>query len=228
MWVSGNLFHVGWNGNYELWINNPVVEIPIAHSIWDPHISTGSNAVVLYYSGLYNWMYAVGFIHVYQLYYFVILTELLAVISITLGKIHFVSTEKLFHWLICQDLSYGSIAYYFDSSVTHFRRLNFHIIGSLSILWAGHFQLNSLSTTSITFLGGFQSNTVSLYITDIAHHHLGVGVLFVWSAHLYSSFSSKPSKPQVPSLSLALAGCCIITSVVGQQIYSLTPYLYLS
>jgi len=104
-----------------------VVETPIAHSIWDPHLSTGSNAVVLYYSGIYNWMYAVGFIHVYQLYYFVILTELLAVISITLGKIHFVSTEKLFQAVIRMvPTSYGSmlsIAYYFDSSVTHFRRL---------------------------------------------------------------------------------------------------------
>ena len=121
----------------------------------------------------------------------------------------------------------------------------FLFVTTLEYLWAGHLilQLSSSSTTiplarSITFLGGFQSNTVSLYITDIAHHHLGVGVLFVfefsvlfvWSAHLYSSFSRIESKPHgpVPSLSLALAGCCIITSVVGQQIYSLTPYLYLS
>ena len=224
MWVSGNLFHIGWNGNYELWINNPGVETPIAHSIWDPHLSTGSNAVVLYYSGIYNWMDAVGFMNVYQLYNFVILTELLAVISITLGNIHFVSTEKLFHWL-----GESPIAYYFDSSVPHFRRLNFHILGFLSILWAGHC-LSLDKGACITFLGGFQSNTVSLYITDIAHHHLGVGVLFVWSAHLYSRvifIESQPHGP-VPSLSLALAGCWIITSVVGQQIYSLTPYLYLS
>jgi photosystem I P700 chlorophyll a apoprotein A2 len=39
-------------------------------------------------------------------------------------------------------------------------------------------------------------------------------------------------RPQAKSLqlqlSLALAGCCIITSVLAQQMYSLTPYLYLS
>ncbi len=40
----------------------------------------------------------------------------------------------------------------------------------------------------LTFLGGLKSNTISLYLTDIAHHHLGVGILFVWASHLYLSF----------------------------------------
>ena len=39
----------------------------------------------------------------------------------------------------------------------------------------------------LTFLGGFKSNTLSLYLTDIAHHHLGVGILFVWASHVYLS-----------------------------------------
>ena len=24
MWVSGNLFHIAWHGNYELWVKNPI------------------------------------------------------------------------------------------------------------------------------------------------------------------------------------------------------------
>ena len=38
----------------------------------------------------------------------------------------------------------------------------------------------------LTLLGGFKSNTTSLYLTDIAHHHLGVGVLSIWVSHLYT------------------------------------------
>lgn len=35
------------------------------------------------------------------------------------------------------------------------------------------------SSSIFTFLGGLKSNTISLSLTDIAHHHLGVGILFV-------------------------------------------------
>ena len=27
VWVSRNLFHIGWNGNYELWVKNPIASI---------------------------------------------------------------------------------------------------------------------------------------------------------------------------------------------------------
>jgi photosystem I P700 chlorophyll a apoprotein A2 len=101
------------------------------------------------------------------------------------------------------------------------------------------------STQVITFLGGLKSNTISLYLTDIAHHHLAVGILFVWASHLYLSFYKgfghrigdvfvnlfgnglmiRPLGKSVQlQLSLALAGSCLITSVLGQQMYSLTPY----
>ena len=39
----------------------------------------------------------------------------------------------------------------------------------------------------LTFIGGFKSNTISLYLTDIAHHQLGVGIIFVWACHVYLS-----------------------------------------
>ena len=101
--------------------------------------------------------------------------------------------------------------------------------------------------SSLTFAGGLKSNTMSLYLSDIGHHHLGVGILFVLSTHLYLSlykgfghrigdifFVNGNSRP-IPlhkSLHLQLSlGCtrlATITSVVGQQVYSLRPYLYLS
>jgi photosystem I P700 chlorophyll a apoprotein A2 len=41
----------------------------------------------------------------------------------------------------------------------------------------------------LTFLGGLKSNTISLNLTDIAHHHLSIGILFVWASHVYLSLS---------------------------------------
>ena len=81
LWVSRNLYHIGWNGNYELWVKNPIATIPIAHGIWDPHFglsisdaySSGKSdsTIVLSYSGIYNWLYTFGFMKVNDLYNFV-------------------------------------------------------------------------------------------------------------------------------------------------------------
>jgi len=313
LWVSGNLYHIGWNGNYELWIKNPIATMPIAHGIWDPHFVSGMNgayssggsdsAVVLSYSGIYNWLYASGLTKVNDLYNFVILCECVAVISLLLGKVHLIYLEDMLQWLFWRDNLYTPIFYLpfrlflacFDLSGL---RLNFHIgvmIGFFSIAWCGHlvhvaipvsrgicfnngpalglypfytgnWVLYSLGVDGdhifgsavgdctspqaiLTFHGGFKSDTASLYLTDIAHHHLAVGVLFVWAGHVYSSFKkgfghrirdvlfvngnsglmiASIGKSLHFQLSLALAGVSVITSVVAQHTYSLTPYPYLS
>jgi photosystem I P700 chlorophyll a apoprotein A2 len=298
MWVSGNLFHIGWNGNYELWILNPIATMPIAHGIWDPHFASalgGESGTVVLFSGIFNWLYALGFTNLFQLYNFVILCELLAVISLLLGKLHLISYEEFWFWLTLNRaltidikvhpplkiLTSGILAYFDLSGL----RLNFHIgvmIGFFSIAWCGHLvhcaipvsrgampSLKALYSSAqaldvdnhvfgstlgagqaiLTFLGGLKSDTASLYLTDIAHHHLAVGVLFVWAGHLYSSFykgfghrirdvlvSPYANGPMIRSLgksvqlqlSLALAGSSLITSVLAQEMYSLTPYPYLS
>ena len=110
LWVSRNLFHIGWNGNYELWVKNPIATIPIAHGIWDPHFglsisdaySSGKSdyTIVLSYSGIYNWLYTLGFNSVFHLYNFVMICELLAVISIPLGKVHLIYLEDTLQWCV--------------------------------------------------------------------------------------------------------------------------------
>lgn len=83
-----------------------------------------------------------------------------------------------------------------------------------------------------------------MYLTDIAHHHLAIGITFIHTGHLYSSFraalgtyirdtlytSTKPHsiKSLHLALSLILASCTALTSTTTQHIYSLTPYFYLS
>jgi photosystem I P700 chlorophyll a apoprotein A2 len=40
-------------------------------------------------------------------------------------------------------------------------------------------------TAILTFLGGFHPQTEALWLTDIAHHHLAIGCLFVIAGHMY-------------------------------------------
>ena len=39
-------------------------------------------------------------------------------------------------------------------------------------------------TSLLTFLSGFKSDTSSLFLSDIAHHHIALGVLLIWSSSL--------------------------------------------
>jgi photosystem I P700 chlorophyll a apoprotein A2 len=40
-------------------------------------------------------------------------------------------------------------------------------------------------TAILTFLGGFHPQTQALWLTDIAHHHLALGVVFITAGHMY-------------------------------------------
>ena len=97
LWVSRNLFHIGWNGNYELWVKNPIATIPIS----DAYSSGKSDSTIVQSSsGIYNWLYTLGFIQVNDLYNFVIISECVAVISIPLGKVHLIYLEDTLQCII--------------------------------------------------------------------------------------------------------------------------------
>lgn len=201
-------------------------------------------------------VFTIGCINVFQIYNFVIVGELLAVASIVLAKLHLAYLDSKLQWLSLAKSS--SFTWPLRMVVSCFDlgglRLNFHIgvlIGFTCVAWSGHLvhvalglafnpqqyedswrQLSSL----ITFEGGIQSDTCSLYLTDMAHHHLAVGIIFVLSAHLYSSlykgFGVRLSdllklngtagstiielcKSLHVQLALACAGLGVITSVVA-------------
>jgi photosystem I P700 chlorophyll a apoprotein A2 len=52
---------------------------------------------------------------------------------------------------------------------------------------AGHVfgTANGAGTAILTFLGGFHPQTESLWLTDMAHHHLAIAVLFIVAGHMY-------------------------------------------
>jgi photosystem I P700 chlorophyll a apoprotein A2 len=97
VWVSRNLFHIATNANYSLWVKNPIGSIPIAHGIWDPHFGLSISEAYsssICYSGIYNWLYSLGFNNMPDLYNFVIIQPLLGVISIPLPNLHFIYLEE--------------------------------------------------------------------------------------------------------------------------------------
>ena len=309
VWVSTSLFHIGWNGNYEVWEQNPIKTIPIAHGICDPHFGLSNIRKKIAYNGIYNWLYSLGFNSVFKhLYNFVITHELLAVISIPLGSsIHLIYLDGLLHKLnpspgfrrnLYASAYQCSISYIhrylgrmnvhsysilqthyafgcFKLFTAYFDRitlgLNLHtgiIIGFLSIAWCAHLVhlaipiiqgrypfytgnwvlyihkmdkdnhiwsgINSVSI--LTFFGGLKSNTISLYLEDIAHHHLGLGILFVVSTHLYLGYHKgfghriRDASSVARNIGTPIAHhpTGTITSVVAQHIYPYTGYVYLS
>jgi photosystem I P700 chlorophyll a apoprotein A2 len=268
-WVSANLFHMSWSSNYEVWLKNPILTHGIAHNLWDPHYSallhstytsTGGNyAVVLSYSGINNWLYTCGFSSINQIYNFVIACEVIAVISILLAKLHHVLNGELLSFLAQRAQTSFMLDYI--TADAYGIRLNYHtgvLVGLTSLAWCGHLISLAIPVARgvtevevgayLTFLGGLKSDTASLYLSDIAHHHLALGVFAVACGHIYASlnksfghrirdvlyiqFGSTHHQTSSTSLHLALAlalSCSsLITSWVAQQIYSLRPYFYLS
>ncbi len=52
---------------------------------------------------------------------------------------------------------------------------------------AGHMfgTATGAGTAILTFLGGFHPQTESLWLTDMAHHHLAIAVIFIVAGHMY-------------------------------------------
>nr|ALP86063.1 photosystem I P700 apoprotein A2 [Phacus orbicularis] len=111
-------------------------------------------------------------------------------------------------------------------------------------------------TAILTFLGGFHPETKSLWLSDIAHHHLAIAVIFIIAGHMYRtnfgighSINEILNAHKAPSgnlgdghnnlyetineslhfqLGLALACLGVITSLVAQHMYSLPSYVFIS
>jgi photosystem I P700 chlorophyll a apoprotein A2 len=111
-------------------------------------------------------------------------------------------------------------------------------------------------TAILTFLGGFHPQTESLWLTDMAHHHLAIAVIFIIAGHMYKTqFGIGHSIKEILNahvppkgglgaghkglydtvnnslhfqLGLALASLGVITSLVAQHMYSMPPYAFIS
>ncbi|MBE9067570.1 photosystem I core protein PsaB [Leptolyngbya cf. ectocarpi LEGE 11479] len=304
LWVSGNLFHVAWQGNFEQWIQDPLNVKPIAHAIWDPHF--GQNAVDAFtqagatgpvnvaFSGVYHWWYTIGMRTNGDLYAASLFLLVLSSIFLLAG------------WLHLQPKFRPSLSWFKNAE----SRLNHHLAGLFgvsSLAWTGHLvhvaipesrgvhvgwdnfltvaphpaglapfftgnwgvyaqspdTVNHVFGTSegagtaiLTFLGGFHPQTESLWLTDMAHHHLAIAVIFIIAGHMYRtnfgighSIKEILNAHQPPSgglgdghkgmfdtlnnslhfqLGLALASLGVVTSVVAQHMYAMPPYAFMA
>jgi photosystem I P700 chlorophyll a apoprotein A2 len=108
----------------------------------------------------------------------------------------------------------------------------------------------------LTFLGGFNPQTESLWLTDMAHHHLAIAVIFIVAGHMYrTNFgighsirdilnAHKPPAGKLGDghvglydtvnnslhfqLGLALGALGTVTSLVAQHMYSMPPYAFMA
>ncbi len=107
----------------------------------------------------------------------------------------------------------------------------------------------------LTFYGGLNPATNSLWLSDIAHHHLAIAVIFIIAGHMYKTNwgighsireildAHTPPSGRLGAghrnlydtvnnslhfqLGLALASLGTVTSLVAQQMYALPPYFYM-
>jgi photosystem I P700 chlorophyll a apoprotein A2 len=118
-------------------------------------------------------------------------------------------------------------------------------IGDLVPIFTAHW--SEYGSNVLSFRGGINPSTTSLYLTDLAHHHVCIGVLFLWLGHIFGSTSRSLgvefrdlislsnagalSNTVVNSLhlqiSLSLIGLSLAASVTCQHSYSLLPYPFL-
>ena len=233
LWISGILFHVAWQGNFERWIQDPLNTSPIAHAIWDAQFGPAAieaytqaganNPVDICYSGVYHWWYTIGMRTNSDLFVGSIFLLVLAAVMLYAGFLHL------------QPRFRPSLAWFKNAE----SRLNHHLAGLFgvsSLAWAGHLihvaipesrgrhvgwdnllaspphpagltpfftgnwgvyaqnpdtadhlfnSAQGAGTAILTFLGGFHPQTESLWLTDMAHHHLAIAVIFIIAGHMY-------------------------------------------
>merc|ERR1712060_948995 len=100
LWVTGIIFHIGWNGNYEYWITNPVSIQPLGHSLWDPNIpsSTEGDFSLCATSGVYYVLLGIGVTSNKGIYSCVILSEVLSLLCVLISKVNSISTDQALKW----------------------------------------------------------------------------------------------------------------------------------
>ena len=207
LWLAGIFFHISWSGNSELFISNPFNSLSISHSVVDPHYAS---LIALSSYGIEYWLYTVRFTSTIQIYRLSI--------SLIIASQIVESTDKKLQILSLHKLSIRTLP----------------LLGYLSILWSAHLFFHNppqLILPQFTFYASLNPITRSLYITDIAHHHLAVGVIFIFLGHtsfphlriwVITSFSQH--------LHLALVNALLanITSLFSQHAYSFISLSYLS
>ena len=152
------------------------------------HINT---RIVLSYCGTYNTTYTLGFNTVTQIYSITLILDLVSVMSIILTKCHLSISISLTPWPPYQSNNLISslrssniipilITLYLASPPLHTPSNTHMLMSNTQLLWSTHLTntiLPKVMSNPLTFVGGLKSNTPSLMLSDISHHHSSLPIL---------------------------------------------------
>ncbi|KAL9989731.1 Photosystem I P700 chlorophyll a apoprotein A2 [Helianthus debilis subsp. tardiflorus] len=209
LWTSGNLFHVAWQGNFESWVQDPLHVRPIAHAIWDPHFGQPAveaftrggapGPVNIAYSGVYQWWYTIaGWLHLQPKWKPSVSwfknaeSRLNHHLSGLFGVSSLAWTGHLVHVAIPASRGESVRWNNFLDVLPHPQGLGPLFTGQWNLYAQNPDSSSHLFGTSqgagtaiLTLLGGFHPQTQSLWLTDMAHHHLAIAFIFLIAGHMY-------------------------------------------
>jgi photosystem I P700 chlorophyll a apoprotein A2 len=130
-----------------------------------------------------------------------VLVSFLALVSLLSASLTSKSLSSLSHLTLTSSIWSLPFRSIYCTSNTHSFPSTLSKLGVASILWSGHLLHKSLleqsglppTLSSLTCTLGIDPTTSSLCLGDIAHHHLSLGVLLVWLAHVLSRGASSIS-----------------------------------
>ena len=96
IWLTGILFHIGWNGNFEYWITNLTGILSIGHSLWDLNFQAASSSGDLSLpaiSGVYYILLRVKMTSHKGIYSYILLSELASLVHLALSQINETGSE---------------------------------------------------------------------------------------------------------------------------------------
>ncbi|CAN1359156.1 Photosystem I P700 chlorophyll a apoprotein A1 [Linum perenne] len=237
LWLSGMYFHGARFSNYEAWLSDPTHIRPSAQVVWPIVGQEILNGDIWRASGITSEL---------QLYCTAIGALVFAALMLFAGWFHYHKAAPKLAWF--QDRRHQvhvslPINQFLNAGVDpkeiplpHEFILNRDLLAQLYPSFAEgatpFFTLNwSKYSEFLTFRGGLDPVTGGLWLTDIAHHHLAIAILFLIAGHMYRTnwgigHSIKDILESHKGPFTAMLGS--LTIVVAHHMYSMPPYPYLA
>ncbi|CAN1360848.1 Photosystem I P700 chlorophyll a apoprotein A1 [Linum perenne] len=205
LWLSGMYFHGARFSNYEAWLSDPTHIRPSAQVVWPIVGQEILNGDIWRASGITSEL---------QLYCTAIGALVFAALMLFAGWFHYHKAAPKLAWF--QDVE---------------SMLNHHLAGLLGLGSLSWLELVTKYSEFLTFRGGLDPVTGGLWLTDIAHHHLAIAILFLIAGHMYRTnwgigHSIKDILESHKGPFTAMLGS--LTIVVAHHMYSMPPYPYLA
>lgn len=205
-------------------------------------------------SGLYNILITVGVTCNDQIYFIAISFQFLSLVCLIASILSSVSLDSVIESVALQSYSFLADSLYNSRNNINFSAVytsvyrstmkillsaltspsissfsqSYHLsffLATSSLLWGMHLiYFSDPSSTGLTFHGGLDPATNSLYISDIAHHHIAVSGILFWVSSLTRSISAATGI-RISDLARAAAFLSFISSHAFKSIHSILAFI---